>query len=165
MRATASGLAPVAPIAIVSRPEGPSSMHPPFSLSHFLVRLQLSCALVFGTYNPSGRSYYHWATADTDMVFAKLLVGVGLLAAYWLILVISWLALDAVGMALLGVLGLGLAGTIWQLGVFPSDPWIAKTLVLGAIATLCAIGLSFAGARYRLSRQVQSSSISRRPLF
>ena len=77
-------------------------MYSLFTASNFIVRLLLSCALVFGTYNPSGRSYLHWVVdGDTDTLILKIFVGMALIAAYWLILVVSWLALDAVGLALL----------------------------------------------------------------
>ena len=141
-------------------------MHSLFTVSDFIVRLQLSCVLVFGTYNPSGRSYFHWvADGDTDMLILKVFVGMALIAAYWLILVVSWLALDAVGLTLLVLAVLAFGGTLWELDLFPTDSWSVQAVLLGGLAIVFAIGLSFSGIRYRLSRQVQSSSISRSPLF
>ena len=141
-------------------------MHSFFTVSNFIVRLLLSCALVFGTYNPSGRSYLHWAVdGDTDTLILKIFVGMALIAAYWLILVVSWLALDAVGLALLALVVLALGGTLWELGLFPTDSWSVQVVLLGGLAIVFAIGLSFSGIRYRLSRQVQSSAISRPPLY
>ena len=141
-------------------------MYSMFTVSNFIVRLQLSCVLVFGTYNPSGRSYLHWVMdGDSDTLILKIFVGMALIAAYWLILVVSWLALDAVGMALLALVVLALGGTLWELGLFPTDSWSVQVVLLGGLAIVFAIGLSFSGIRYRLSRQVQSSAISRSPLF
>ena len=141
-------------------------MNSVFTASSFIVRLLLSCVLVFGTYNPSGRSYIHWAVdGDTDTLILKIFVGMALIAAYWLILVVSWLALDAVGLALLALVVLALGGTLWELGLFPTDSWSVQVVLLGGLAIAFAIGLSFSGIRYRLSRQVQSSAISRPPLF
>lgn len=141
-------------------------MHSFFTVSNFIVRLLLSCALVFGTYNPSGRSYLHWAVdGDTDTLILKIFVGMALIAGYWLILVVSWLALDAVGLALLALVVLALGGTLWELGLFPTDSWSVQVVLLGGLAIVFAIGLSFSGIRYRLSRQVQSSAISRPPLY
>lgn len=137
-----------------------------FTLSNFFVRLQLSCLLVFGTYNPSGQSYLHWvADGDTDMLVLKIFVGLSLVAAYWLVVVVSWLALGAVGIALLVLAVVALGGTMWEFGLFPTDPWTVQAVLLGGLAMVFAIGLSFSGVRYRLSRQVQSSSVSRAPLF
>ena len=141
-------------------------MYSLFTASNFIVRLLLSCALVFGTYNPSGRSYLHWVVdGDTDTLILKIFVGMALIAAYWLILVVSWLALDAVGLALLALVVLALGGTLWELGLFPTDSWSVQVVLLSGLAIAFAIGLSFSGIRYRLSRQVQSSAISRPPLF
>ena len=141
-------------------------MHSLFTVSDFIVRLQLSCVLVFGTYNPSGHSYFHWVVdGDTDTLILKIFVGMTLVAAYSLILVVSWLALDAVGLTLLVLAVLALGGTLWELDLFPADPWSVQAVLLGGLAIVFAIGLSFSGIRYRLSRQVQSSSISRSPLF
>ena len=141
-------------------------MYSLFTASNFIVRLLLSCALVFGTYNPSGRSYFHWvADGDTNMLILKVFVGMALIAAYWLILVVSWLALDAVGLTLLVLAVLAFGGTLWELDLFPTDSWSVQAVLLGGLAIVFAIGLSFSGIRYRLSRQVQSSSISRSPLF
>ena len=141
-------------------------MYSLFTASNFIVRLLLSCALVFGTYNPSGRSYLHWVVdGDTDALILKIFVGMALIAAYWLILVVSWLALDAVGLALLALVVLALGGTLWELGLFPTDSWSVQVVLLSGLAIAFAIGLSFSGIRYRLSRQVQSSAISRPPLF
>ena len=141
-------------------------MYSLFTVSNFIVRLQLSCVLVFGTYNPSGRSYLHWVLdGDTDTLILKIFVGMALIAAYWLIIVVSWLALDAVGLALLALIVLALGGTLWELGLFPTDSWSVQVVLLGGLAVVFGIGLSFSGIRYRLSRQVQSSAISRSPLF
>lgn len=141
-------------------------MYSLFTASNFIVRLLLSCALVFGTYNPSGRSYLHWVVdGDTDTLILKIFVGMALIAAYWLILVVSWLALDAVGLALLALVVLALGGTLWELGLFPADSWSVQVVLLVGLAIVFAIGLSFSGIRYRLTRQVQSSAISRPPLF
>lgn len=141
-------------------------MHRSFTISNFLVRLQLSCVLVFGTYNPSGRSYLHWVVdGETDTLLLKAFVGIALVAAYWFVLVIAWLALDRIGLVLLALIAVSLGGGLWELGLFPTDAWAAQALLLGGVALMFAVGLSFAGFRYRLSRQVQSSSISRRPLL
>ncbi len=56
-------------------------------------------------------------------------------------------------------------GALWEFGLLPVDPWTVQVALLGGLSTCFAIGLSFAGVRHRLSRQVQSSTVSRAPLI
>ena len=110
-----------------------------FTFSNFFVRLQLSCLLVFGTYNPSGQSYLHWvADGDTDTLILKIFVGLALVAAYWLVVVVSWLALGAVGIALLVLAAVAFGGTLWEFGLFPTDPWMVQAVLLGFVCQVTA---------------------------
>jgi hypothetical protein len=60
-----------------------------FSGGTFLVRLLLMEALVLGTYNPSGFSFFHWViTADGALTSAKVAMSLFLAGAYGLVVTV-----------------------------------------------------------------------------
>ena len=101
---------------------------------------------------------------DSDTLILKILVGLALIGAYWLVLIISWLALGMIGIILTVLLVLAVGGALWEFGLFPVDPWTVQVALLGGLSTCFAVGLSFSAVRHRLSRQVQSSTVTRAPL-
>ena len=62
----------------------------PFGLSGITARMLLSLFIVYGTYNPSGRSFYHWAIADGP-VTPRLLIGLVILGTYVSLLYATWM--------------------------------------------------------------------------
>ena len=57
----------------------------PFDVSSIVVRLSLSLTVVFGTYNPTGRSYFHWVVeGNLDTLVFKTLIGLMLVGIYWM---------------------------------------------------------------------------------
>lgn len=69
-----------------------------------LARFVLALAVVFGTYNPEGVSYYHWLRGGDGPLPLKAFVGV--------LLLIAWLLLLETAQSSLGTLGLVLAAAL-----------------------------------------------------
>jgi len=123
--------------------------------------------LVYGTYNPSGYSYYHWITqGDHDMMASK--VCVGLVVVLGFIICINATVRSLGGLLLTPGIGL-VAALIWMLS---SWNWIdlsdhlQRTLVLeGAIVAVLGAGLPFSQIRFRLAGQKDSRTVSNPPLF
>ena len=64
----------------------------------FLIRLVSASALLFATYNPEGRSYFHWmAAGGWEITPLKAFVGVCLLVAWVFLLRATILSLGALG--------------------------------------------------------------------
>jgi hypothetical protein len=74
----------------------------------FLMRWMMSAALVFGTYNPSGTSYYHWVAASPRLTTAQLFVGIFILCVAVAFVRMAYLSVGYVGTASIVVL-LGMA--------------------------------------------------------
>ena len=139
--------------------EGSNSRDEDFGLGGFLVRWVASLVLVFATWNPSGHSYAHWlrgSMADGGLGALHFFLGAVLLAC-WAVLVAA--TRNSLGM--LGtVIGALLIGTaLWVLvdvgliraGSSEAIAWLG----LVALATLLAVGLSWAHVWRRLSGQLE----------
>ena len=70
-----------------------------FGLSGIASRILLSLFIVFATYNPSGRSYYHWVLADGPIT-PRILVGLLLFGTYASLLYATWELIGFAGMLL-----------------------------------------------------------------
>jgi len=137
--------------------------YPLFSTSSFIARLLFACLLVYGTYNPSGTSYLHWLFSDSGgSVLVKTTVGVALIFVYRMVVVVSWRALGRLGAVTLLLLLFLVWMALWRW--VAADSWMVVTSLLGMIAAFFGVGLSYSGILYRLSRQVQSTSINQSAL-
>ncbi len=133
--------------------------HRSFGFVDFLWRWAAALLLVFATYNPSGKSYFHWARAafsGEGLQALHYFVGVILVAGWTIFIIATERSLGALG----SIIGAALIGTgIWllvDLGVLHADKvssiaWLA----LFALATLLAIGLSWSHIWRRLSGQLE----------
>jgi Family of unknown function (DUF6524) len=70
-----------------------------FGLGGITARMLLSLFIVFGTYNPSGRSFYHWLFADGPIT-PRLLIGVVIVGTYVSLLYATWEVIGFFGMLL-----------------------------------------------------------------
>lgn len=130
------------------------------------VRAVLVTLFVYGTYNPSGYSYYHWITQGSDRLASKLCVGL-VIGIFFVICINA--TLRSLGRLLLTP-GIALvAALIWMLSAWG---WIdlvdsvQRTLVLeGALVTIFSAGLPFSQIRFRLAGQKDSRTVSNPPLF
>lgn len=117
-----------------------------------LLRLVLSAAMVGVTFNPTGRSFFHYAKATLPAVN-------GLFALAAVVLIIAWVVLLRQTFRALGLLGvtlmLALLGAlIWvgaDFGVFNlRDGTLRTWLALAVVTVVLTAGLSWSDLRRRL---------------
>ena len=112
-------------------------------------RLLFSLFVVFATYNPSGRSYWHWAWEGEAGFWTRLAVG--------LVLLLTHLALFFTLHGLLGWKGLLLVGTTfvvlmlaaWELGLAQLSGSWSGTAPLVLVSLLYTFGLSWSLVHHR----------------
>jgi hypothetical protein len=119
-------------------------------------RMVFAVALVLLTFNPSGRSFYHWLIEAQASIAAKAFVGVLLLIGWVVCMRTAFIALGTLGL----VLGVALFGTaVWFLvdsGVLSlasasSLSWV----VLVVLGLILGIGLSWSLIRARATGQIE----------
>ena len=133
--------------------------HRSFGIVDFIWRWAAALLLVFATYNPAGYSWFHWAKSAFEgdgLGPAHYFLGVILVAGWTVFLIATERSLGALG----SIIGAAVIGTgIWLLvdvGVLHPDSISAIAwLVLFALATLLAIGLSWSHIWRRLSGQLE----------
>lgn len=117
----------------------------PFTFVRFALRWTVSAFLLFGTYNPSGTSYYHWlVNRDGTYLSLKIMVGLFLVWAYLALLPIVWGSMGPVGIgvtvAILATGGL----VLWDYGLLEHiDPTFYPYAALASLATVLALGLTW----------------------
>jgi hypothetical protein len=120
-----------------------------------LARFVFALAVIFGTYNPEGVSYYHWLRQGGGSLPLKAFVGV--------VLLIAWVLLLKTARSSLGTLGLVLAAALfgtatWVVMSFAhleAHGWQAITYVVGvALAAVLSVGLGWSRTRQKLTGQV-----------
>jgi hypothetical protein len=114
-----------------------------FGAGGAFARLLFSLFLVLATYNPSGRSYWHWLLAD-GATGPKLLVGLVLVAVYVALVVATWEVIGFTGTFLTATICLGGTLLLADLGLLDltDDTTVALLLCL-SVAVVIAVGLSF----------------------
>ncbi|GAB4179911.1 MAG: hypothetical protein OHK0024_18410 [Thalassobaculales bacterium] len=131
-----------------------------FSWSSFLVRWLGVAFTVFATYNPSGYSFWHWATASWGEWTLKYFAGILLFTAYVVYFRFTVRSIGWFGMSLVVAIVVGLAWVLvdhdWiDLGM----PGVLPAIVLAIVVTVFAVGLSWSHVRTRLSGQVDSNPV------
>lgn len=133
-----------------------------FDWKTVVARGLLSLVVVFGVYNPSGRSYFHWVISGFDWVWLKIAVGVllyAILATFWyttrsvlgrsgvLLVVIFWVAATLAASRFLGPTRFDLTVlTVWA---------------LIAIAAVFTAGLCYSHLQKRLGGIVHTEEIQK----
>lgn len=133
--------------------------HRSFGFVDFLWRWIAALALVFATYNPSGKSYFHWVKASFSGEGLEALhyfVAVVLIAVWTVFIIATERSLGFLG----SVIGAAVLGTgIWllvDLGILhPESTSSIAWLALFALGTLLAIGMSWSHIWRRLSGQLE----------
>ncbi len=125
-----------------------------FSAGMAIGRWLVTTALVQITYNPFGRSYYHWVSGEGGDLLLQALAGLSLLIAY---VFLGWVILGSVGIP--GVLAMI---AIWgllshQLLGFTAvdEPLLRESLVLLSLSTTLTAGLVWPHAVTRLNGQIE----------
>jgi hypothetical protein len=122
-----------------------------------LARFVFALAVVFGTYNPEGVSYYHWLREGWGSLPLKAFVGV--------VLLIAWVLLLRTARSSLGTLGLVLAAALFGTGIWAVMSFAhleahggrAITYVVGvALAAVLSLGFGWARTRQKLTGRVDA---------
>ena len=127
----------------------------------FLLRLLAAALLVFATYNPSGKSYYHWLSDNISSPTP-------LLALAGVLLLIGWTVYLRATSRSLGAFGLFLAAAFFTVLVWMVidwgwvDPdsiealtWIIQIILCGVLA----IGITWSHIRRRVTGQVDVDEV------
>ncbi len=134
---------------------------PSFSLASFLCRWLVALVLVGATFNPTDYSYYRWvAGMDGGNLALKALAGVALVILYVIYLRATWRSIGPIGVSLAAAF---LGALIWvtiDLGLLNLEqPTIITWVLLFALATILAIGISWSHVRRRVSGQADMDDI------
>ncbi len=136
-------------------------------VSGVLVRVVGALLLVYGTWNPYGKSYWHWALApllnggnSTGPAALKFLVGVLLASGWILFLAATKRSLGLVGALLAAAL---VGGTIWLLISWHvvsarSNIGITNVILIG-LALCLGIGMSWSFVSRKLSGQLDTDVV------
>ena len=121
----------------------------------------LALVVVFGSFNPTGWSFWHWISAEPlSLTPGKGIVGV--------LVLIGWAVLLRATINSLGLIGLVLAGAlfgflIWGLvswGVLPTGNWSVLIWIVELMAVLVlTAGVSWSHVRRRLSGQIDVDDV------
>jgi len=139
------------------------------SWSGVLGRLLMSLGLVYGTFNPLGRSWFHWAVLPVvrdpgsvaRMGALKVLVGLILLIGWVFFIQATRRSLGTVGV----LLGLALCGAlVWLLisvqVVSPESPAGIAHLVLISVSIILALGSGWSIITKKFTGQVDTDEVS-----
>jgi hypothetical protein len=139
-----------------------------FSGSSLIVRLLVSLALVFATYNPTGYSFYHWLIdAGSGPLSLKLLAAISLAMMYYAAFRIVLAAFRRSGMI---VAALVVVLCVVELALLMPEPressWqvyveAGQYVVLLAIAIIASFGISWSWLIERLTGQLQKRYVRR----
>lgn len=111
-----------------------------------ITRMLIAAIVVFGSYNPSGKSVFHWVSEQGDYTDAwVILVAIVAVLLNFALLVAAWKALGKLGTIVLGILFAALVYLALQEGWASQDSpetlqWLALILYTGFL------GIGLAGA-------------------
>ena len=131
-----------------------------------LARFAAALALVFGTFNPEGYSFFHWAVnplvrgqmeAVRQQLPLKLLVALLLVALWVFFLQATRRSIGWMGAALmLGILGAAVWALIdWHV-LNPTSSRAIAHVVLAALALVLTIGMSWSHVTRKVTGQVDT---------
>jgi Na+/melibiose symporter-like transporter len=132
-----------------------------FSFADFSVRVILSVALVFLTYNPTRFSYVSWlldyAEGDLPLV---VLAGIALLICFVIYIRATLRSIGLFGMALAAAFTAALIWVLVDFGIVDVEGGNAlQWIVLATIAFILGIGLSWSHVRRLLSGQADVDDV------
>jgi len=134
-----------------------------------LVRLLLSLAFVFATYNPTGYSFFHWITDVGEGVLSlKAVVGLALAMTYYAIYRVVFAAFRRSGLIVAGLVAVLFASALASI-VVPkrSQPFwhfnieLSQYIILFAVAIVVSLGLSWSHLIEQLTGQLQKRYVQR----
>ena len=132
-----------------------------FSIPDFLGRWLFAACLVFGTFNPTGYSYFGWMTADTtEFGPVPALASIALLIAWIVFVRATILSMGVLGVVLSGALFGCLAWLFIDLGWLDLHEGSTQTwIILTVLSLVLAVGMSWAIIRRSMSGQVSVDDV------
>ena len=141
-----------------------STAVPRFTWGGYLLRLLGALVLVFATYNPEGRSYYHWlrSAISGEIAFSAVMAFAGVV-----ILIVWAIYLRATFRSL------GAIGTLLAVAFFATLIWVFVTyvplatdnykvimyLAMVALAGVLSAGVSWSHVRRRITGQLDVDDV------
>jgi hypothetical protein len=132
-----------------------------FNAGSLAIRFAIALVLVFGTYNPSGWSYVHWAIVPLPAFDPiKAVAGIVLIIGYTMFIRATARSLGAFGVALAIAFFGVLIWLIVDVGILPLDSVAAVTwVVLFVFACVLAVGMSWSHIRRRMAGQFDTDDV------
>ena len=132
-----------------------------FSFVNFLIRFVMALVLVFGTYNPSEYSWYHWFIHAADKFDPLLIFALVVLIIGWVIYLRATLrSLGGIGTILAVAFFAALTWMLISYGWLSLDsPSIFTWVVLTMLAAIMATGMSWSHIRRRMSGQLDVDDV------
>ncbi len=132
-----------------------------FSFLNFLIRFVMALILVFGTYNPSGWSWYHWVTQAPDKIDPLLIfAGVVLLIGWVIYLRATLRSLGEIGTILAVAFFAALTWVMIDYGLLSLDsPTVFTWVILSMLSAIMATGMSWSHIRRRMSGQLDVDGV------
>ena len=132
------------------------------SIGGIALRALAALILVFATYNPEGKSFYHWAVAplidgtpSAGPASVKFLMGIALAACWVVFLTATRRSIGIAGSALVLAVCGGLVWMLLDFGLVSASSARGITyVVLISTALLLAVGMSWSHMSRKLSGQV-----------
>jgi hypothetical protein len=131
-----------------------------FSWSFFFLRFLLAVIVVFGTYNPSGMSYTHWALSDIHTFsVVKALVGLMLVGGWGVLIHAAYHSLGVIGLIMVSVF----FGLLFWLILDTGKKWlpvggvVVQYALLLIVAFVLVIGVLWSHLHRKLTGQVDIS--------
>ena len=132
------------------------------SLGGIAGRVLAALILVFATYNPEGRSFYHWAlapllhgTVTTGPLSVKFLAGIALAAAWAVFLTATRRSIGIGGAMLVLAIAGGIVWMLMDFGVVSARSARGITYVVEiCTALMLAVGMSWSLVSQKITGQV-----------
>ena len=136
-----------------------------FTVQSFLTRFLFALALVFASYNPSGYSYFHWAsnvlfTAEASITPMFALAGVALLIGWTIFINATFNALGGFGLGLAAAFFAIIVWWLVDIGLIGIDGFsVMAYITLTLLAAVLAIGMSWSHIRRRMTGQIDVDDV------
>jgi Family of unknown function (DUF6524) len=115
----------------------------PFGGAGIVSRMLLSLFIVFATYNPSGRSFYHWLLSDGPLT-QRILIGLVIVGIYVSLLYATWEVIGFLGMALVIACCVAAALMLEQANLISlADETTVRLVALTTVAFTMGWGMSY----------------------
>lgn len=130
-------------------------------LNSILIRWGAALVLVLATFNPTGLSYVHWATANSETQLPLvILFGLILLVGYIIFLRATLRSIGMIGMGLVAALVGALLWVLTDAGIVSiENPGALTWIGLVAISFMLGLGLSWSIIRRQLSGQLDVDDV------